>query len=57
MSDFTESVLASRDTSPFCWYDLALCMELMGADLPCYSSKTEPVSLVKCPRDLSIYSS
>jgi len=35
--DVTESMVTIR--SPFCGYNLALCVELMGEDLPCNSNK------------------
>jgi len=47
-SDVTESVVTIR--SPFCGYNLAQRVELVGEDLPCYSNKIQPVSLWKCPR-------
>jgi len=37
--------------SPFCGYNLAKCVELIGERLPCYSNKIYLVSLRKCPCD------
>jgi len=36
-SDVTESVATIR--APFCGYNLAKCVQLLGEDLPCYSNK------------------
>jgi len=37
--------------SPFCGYNLAQYVELMGEDLPCCWNKVQPVTLRKYPRD------
>ena len=37
--------------SPFCGYNSAKCMELLGEDLQSYSYKIKSVSLRKCPAD------
>ena len=33
----SQSIVTIR--SPFCGYNLAQCVDLMGEDLPCYSNK------------------
>ena len=48
-NDVTESMVTKR--LPFCGYNLAYYVELIGEDLTFYSNKIKLISLRKCSRD------